>query len=191
MRRPRLIAAALGGLLAVVAAAPAAGDDFHFREYTFGSSSCTGIKDPVNLYFGGSLGTIGAATEALEDVAGLKVEPLATNQWFWDDGACQRQDEQRADAWAGARRRHARLNQGRWIDPQFTHITAAPVHQDVWTWCGDVAESFNAPRNLVAQRIQARAGWYAVYSWTGNTLAIRQCDGRYTAGDGYYVLARD
>lgn len=191
MRRGRFTAAVLAMVFAATQASPASGDDFHFREYTYATSRCTGPKDPINLYFGGSLGTLAAATTALETVVRLPIEPLATDQWFRDDGACQRQDRQRSDAWVAAWRTHARLNQGRWIDPQFTHITAAPIHADVWTWCGDVAESFNAPRNMAAQRIQARAGWFAVFSWTGNTMALRQCDGRYTASDGFYVLARD
>ena len=164
-------------------------DDFHFGEYTYGTS-CTGIKDPLNFYFGQGLGTLDAATDVIEDVVGWRSDPPAADQWFRDDGTCQKQDRQRAEFWVAPARHHTRLNQGRWIDPQFTHITASPMHHDTWTTCGDVADSFNSARNSAAQRIQSRPGWFAVFTWTGNNLAIRQCDGRYTAGDGYYVLAR-
>jgi hypothetical protein len=180
----------VAGLLALMPG-PVAADDFGFREYTYASSTCRTLKDPLNLYFGDGLGTLAAATKVLEDVVGLRVAPAASSQWFWDDGQCQRQDRQRADAAVAPRRTHSRLNQGGRIDPQFNRITAAPIHVDVWSWCGDVAESFDAARDLAAQRIQARPGWFAVYSWTGNTAAIRQCDGRFTASDGDYVLARD
>jgi hypothetical protein len=178
------------GLLALTPVSVAA-DDFGFREYTFGSSACRTIRDPLNLYFGAGLGTLAAASAALETVVGLDVAPAGADQWFWDVGLCQRQDRQRADAAAAPRRTHSRLNQGRRVDPQFDRVTAAPIHVDVWTWCGDVAESFDAARDRAAQRIQSTPGWFAVYSWTGNTAAVRQCDGRYTASDGHYVLARD
>ena len=68
------------------------------------------------------------------------------------------------------------------------------MHHDsvsvVPTICGDVADSFNSSRNLAALRIQA-AGWFAVYTFTAKSAGICQCDGRATASDGYYVLARN
>jgi hypothetical protein len=184
-------ATAFAAALILASAPAAAADDFHFREYTYGASSCTGIKDPMNFYFGRSLGTLDAATDAIANVVKWSATPAASDQWFWDDGACQKQDRQRAEFAFATEKHHTRLNQGRWIDPQFTHITASPMHHDAVTWCGDVADSFNSSRDVAAQRIQARAGWFAVYTWTGNNAAIRQCDGRFTASDGYYVLARN
>ena len=188
--KARLLATTFALWVWIVAPESVAADDFHFREYTYGASTCSGIKDPMNFYFGKALGTLDAATDVIVNTVSWRANPVASDQWFHDDGVCQKQDRQRAEFIVAAGRHHTRLNQGRWIDPQFTHITASPMHHDSITTCGDVADSFNSSRNLAAQRIQA-AGWFAVFSFTGNNLGIRQCDGRITASDGSYVLARN
>lgn len=187
----RLVSIVVACSLALAAASPAAADDFGFREYTYGASTCTGIKDPMNFYFGDGIGSLNAATGVIENTVTWRATPIASDQWFWDVDVCQKQDRQRAEFIAAVARHHTRLNQSRRIDPQFQQITASPMHHDSITTCGDVADSFNSSRNLAAQRIQAVAGWFAVYTFTGNNLGIRQCDGRVTASDGYYVLARD
>ncbi len=170
----------------------ASADDFGFREYTYGASTCTGIKDPMNFYFGLQLGFLDAATGVIENTVTWRMNPIASDQWFHDDGVCQKQDRQRAEFITGDRH-HTRLNQGRRLDPQFLHITASPMHHDTVVLvplCGDVSDSFDSSRNLAAQRIQA-AGWFAVFTQTGNSLGIVQCDGRVTRSDGRYVLARN
>lgn len=159
-----------------------------FREYTYAASNCVTKKDPMNFYYGAGLGTIPVAVQKTETVGQMSWNPIASNQWMFDDGACQIQDFQRASGITG-NKDHTRLNQGRWIDPQFTHITASPMHHDILALCGDVADSFNATRNVVAQRFQ-NAGYFAVFSFTGNVQGMIQCDGRVTASDGSYVLAR-
>lgn len=103
---------------------------------------------------------------------------------------CEKQATQLASATASNSKYHTRMKQGRRVDPQFTLITASPMHHDTLTWCGDVADSFNSARDFAAQKIQAVPGWFAVYSFTGNTARITQCDGRVTWSDGSYVLAR-
>lgn len=182
------VVGALG--LALLVPSQASADDFGFREYTYGASTCVGVKDPMNFYFGLQLGFLDAATGVIDNTVGWRMNPIASDQWFHDDGVCQKQDRQRAEFITGDRH-HTRLNQGRRLDPQFLHITASPMHHDsvVW-WCGDVADSFDSSRNLAAQRIQA-AGWFAVFTQTGNSAGIVQCDGRVTRSDGRYVLARN
>jgi hypothetical protein len=61
-------------------------------------------------------------------------------------------------------------------------ITASPIHHDEPRWCGDIATSFNAPRNWAAGRFQA-ARYPTGMIWVGNTRAIQQCDGTLVASD--------
>lgn len=169
-------------------------DDFGFREYTYRTSACNTLADPMNFYYGKALGTVFAALNAVESILGLNASFFQGDQWFFDTDAatqCQKQDYNRANSnWAP--REHTRLNQGARIDAQFTHITAGPIHHDVPAPCTppDKADSFNAPRDWAAGMMQS-AGYFAVYTWTGNNQALQQCDGSFVASDGYYVLARN
>ena len=151
----------------------------------------------MNFYFGAGLGAHAYAVNAVKNVVGWPFTPSpASDQWMHNDGVCEKQATQLASATASSSKYHTRMKQGRRVDPQFTLITASPMHHDVLASggnCGpinDVADSFNSARDYAAQKIQAVAGYFAVYSFTGNTARITQCDGRVTWSDGSYVLAR-
>ncbi len=135
-----------------------------------------------------SLGVYTTALSKTINFLGLDDSLLASDQWMWNDGFCDRQANNQAEN-PLAPRNHTRLKAARWIDPQFTHITASPMHHDVLSTCGDKADSFNSARDWAAQKYQW-AGYFAVYSFTGNNDPRWQCD-VWVASDGYYVLARD
>lgn len=190
---PAAVALALAGIPSLAPTAVHA-DDFGFREYTYKDNTCAAAADPVNFFYGKSLGTPSEALRVVESVLDMTVSIFQRDQYFYDVDAsvrCQKQDFNRANS-AWPPREHTRLNFSARIDPQFTYITAGPIHHDVYAQCAppDKTDSYNAPRDWAAQRIQS-AGYFAVYSFTGNTSGMVQCDGTVVASDGYYVLARN
>ena len=113
---------------------------------------------------------------------------LGGDQWFADGAACQKQDRQGASCVPGCPRDHTRLN---WSG-QNAGITATPMHHDsfdVMKAC-EYADSFNSGRNH-AKDIYQSHGYFVVYTWTGNTAAIKQCNGLWVASDGYYARIYD
>ena len=54
------------------------------------------------------------------------------------------------------------------------------------TLCGDVSDTFNGARNFAKNKYTA-AGYVLIQTNIGNSLAIRQCDGRMTASDGFIL----
>lgn len=125
------------------------------------------------------------AEAAVRTVLGLTWDVIASDQWFryrWRDGVtyCRTQVYNRASSFV-APREHTRLRDNRPVD---VYVTASPIHHDDWSGCGDVATSFNGPRDWAAGRFQ-NARYPTGMIWVGNTLAIRQCDGRFVASDGW------
>lgn len=130
------------------------------------------------------------AEAMVRTILGLTWDLVASNQWFkykWRDGVvhCKTQVYNRASMPIGPRE-HARLRDNRPVD---VYVTASPIHKDDISLCGDVAASFNNPRNWAAGRF-ADAGLRTDWIFTGNNLAIQQCDGRFVASDGWYLRVR-
>jgi hypothetical protein len=109
---------------------------------------------------------------------------FGTTQWFADTGFCDGMDRQRSTGILPPKW-HTRLD---WAG-SFANITASPMHHDDPAPCGDVADSFNSARNH-AKDIYQGAGYFVPYTYTANTSASKQCDGRWTASDGYYARVR-
>lgn len=187
----RLTLATVAASLVWLAIAPIVRADFGFDAYTYGSSVCSpyGIKDPLNFYYGKTLGWLPTAVQKTEEILSWRSTAFSSDQWFRDSGMCQVQGAQRNDGTTD--RNHTRLNQGDQRDPQWTFITSSPMHYERTNiLCGHVSVSFNSPRDYAAQKYQ-QSGYFAVYSWAGNTALLTQCDGSQVRSDGYYVLARD
>lgn len=180
---------ALSAVALPVAVQPGSAFD-GFDNYTYGTSNCTGPKDPVNLYFEGAVGPV---LQALAVTEGQPLEwpfsPIASNQWLWDAGAgapgeiCHVQDHQRSPYLTG-NKHHVRLRDGSWVQ-YVGWVTAAPMHHDSLVLCGDVADSFNSARDYAKNAFVAAGGFVATRTWVGNTMRMRQCDGRDTWSDGY------
>lgn len=151
--------------------------DHGFSEYTYGTNICTIVKDPTNFYYHFNLST---SLQMTEGTLNWRTN-FGSDQWFSDGAQCEKQDRQRATGILPPKY-HTRLN---WSGSDASW-TASPMHHDDPSWCGDVANSFNSARDYAAGVYQSH-GWFATYTYTGNTMAIQQCDGRWTASDGYYV----
>lgn len=173
----------LGVALTAASTPSALAVDFGFSEYTYGTNNCTVVKDPMNVYYKFDLG---ATLWRTENILGW-TNTLGTDQWFSDLSFCQKQNHQRASGFPATGRNHTRLN---WSSNEV--YTASPMHHDSFVWCGgpnEKADSFNSARDF-AKNVYQGAGYFATYTYTGNTLSIQQCDGSYTASDGYYLLIR-
>lgn len=133
-----------------------------------------------------------ASTEAVQSSIWLTQNVLhwdadvGSDRWFADTGSCDMQDRMRASL--GWPRNHTRLD---WSG-QNAAITASPMHRDVFVGppCFDVASSFNSARNDAKSIYQSR-GYFVPYTYTGNSSSIKQCDGRWVSGDGYYARVYD
>jgi hypothetical protein len=175
--------------------APAQADWDGFRNYTYGSSSCSSgdYKDPLNYFFNTRNHDLG-----LESVAKgyIRYWPVywdmpptpADDQYMWStNSGCHRQDDQLAEAMVGPKY-HARLRQGPWVSDYWGYATAVGMHHDSIGWCGwffhDVSDSFNSARDYAKTQF-SNAGFSQQRYWVGNTQAMQQCDGRMTASDGY------
>ena len=156
-------------------------------------------KDPLNLFFTGGCGGLSAAFDELTQV-GFKPAKTGASQWFALDlpfGAPEQHvnDESVDDSGRLLRweRTHARLYHSGTPDPSWGPVTAAPIHHDLpkpskWLWlCGEVATSFNGPRDAVARRIAA-LGHESTRIRTRERRSVRQCDGSRVAPDGWIVL---
>jgi hypothetical protein len=151
--------------------------DHGFSEYTYGTNICTIVKDPINFYYHFNLAV---SLQMTEGTLNWRTN-FGSDQWFSDGAQCEKQDRQRATGILPPKY-HTRLN---WSGTDASW-TASPMHHDDPSLCGDVANSFNSARDYAAGVYQSH-GWFATYTYTGNTMAIKQCDGRWTASDGYYV----
>lgn len=185
-RRGRLrcaYAVAALACFALAAPMPVSADDYGFREYTYGASSCSGRKDPLNFYYLREVGKIGNAVNATRYRLGWSYDSITSDQWFYTStiSLCSKQDYNRAEN-PFSPRNHTRLK-GNYTS---YYVTASPMHHDVLTSCGDVASTFDGTRDFAADQYTYSAGYLTIRHYTGNTAAIRQCDGRYTASDGYY-----
>jgi hypothetical protein len=162
-----------------------------FRNYTYGSSSCSSgdIKDPLNYFFNTTIGRLGeepVARVAIMGVVGWMSTPYATNQYMWStNSGCHIQNHQQAETGVAWGKYHTRLRQGPWITG-WGYATASPMHHDSLTWCGDVADSFNSARDYAKTKF-SNAGYIQQAYYLGNTQSMQQCDGRYTASDGYAI----
>jgi hypothetical protein len=157
--------------------------------YSYGKSTCSGIKDPFNFVFEGR--TVGQVSQALPIVKGAPLNwsstIIASDQWMWNSGEspgeqCNRNDYNRMSG-ATSPRNHTRLYAGTFV-ANVGWTTAAPMHHDDLSPCGDVADSFNSARNAAVTKYRD-AGYVLIRTNIGNTLGIKQCDGRFTASDGY------
>lgn len=123
-------------------------------------------------------------------VLGLDWDLPATDQSFrytWRDGYpfCKRQVYNRASQ-PFSPREHTRLRDDYPVD---RYVTASPIHKDDPSGqCGDVAVSFDNPRNWAAGTL-ADAGYRIDWTWAGNTQAIPPY-GRFVASDGWYLRVR-
>lgn len=162
-----------------------------FQPYTWGNSGCSGsFKDPINYFFNTKNEGLGEEPVAKGYIAGWPVywpvsgPFLATDQYMWSSNSgCHIQDHQMAQSYAGPKY-HTRLRQGPWVSDYWGYSTAAPMHHDSLTTCGDSADSFNSARDYAYAKFRD-AGFSQQQYWVGNTQAMTQCDGRVTAGDGY------
>lgn len=181
-RSSALVASIVAAVAVMLATSGAAWARYGFDDYTY-ERPCSGIKDPVNIFFYNF--DWNQAETAVRTVLGLTWDVAATDQWFryrWLDGTiyCRTQVFNRA-SWFVSPREHTRLRDNRPVD---VYVTASPIHHDDWALCGDVATSFNGPRDWAAGRFGA-ARYPIGMTWIGNTRAIRQCDGRFVASDGW------
>jgi len=166
-------------------ATPAPGTRYGFAAYTFGDSSCTGSrKDPLNLFYSGpELGTVAGALAGTRNVLGFIEESfLETTQWFQYGNCTAMADGQASGALPP--KYHARLS------VSVGGIVASPQHHDVVGFCPlpqDVSDTFNGARDHAEQLWDAEPGVTIAWHYWGNTDAMRQCDGRYTASDGWDV----
>lgn len=185
LRRRRLHLALVTVSVAALLLTPVAvrATDYGFSEYTYGTSNCTQVKDPLNLFYQYNLSTSVTLTQ---DVLNWDAD-VGSDQWFADSGFCDMQDRKRASS-VGWPRNHTRLD---WSG-QNPSITASPMHHDIFVGppCLDVADSFNSARNAARSRYQSR-GYFVPYTYTGNSSSIKQCDGRWVSGDGYYARVYD
>ncbi len=181
-----------GLMLGISVASVAEAIDFSFQEYTYSSSSCATIKDPMNLYYTGNpMGYVNAfhgSLWATQTILGYTNSGIAGDQWMFNSDPaviphCQVQIYNRAQ-YIIAPRYHTRLFQG--YDAFVGAVVASPQHHDVLSICGDVADTFNGARDFAVNKYDTWGGFVLAKVFTGNNLAIQQCDGRMTASDGNY-----
>ncbi len=83
-------------------------------------------------------------------------------------------------------RYHSRVKHGPdYQCPYICHNTATPIHHD--TYGGgtcDIADTFNGARDYAKSKLAAN-GDSLIHSYLGNTAMLLQCNGVYTASDGY------
>lgn len=185
-----LVAVAISVTCLLGSWAPARAAFDNWRVYTYASSSCSGTKDPLNFFYEGNVGHIASAL-ALTQGSPLNWSATypATDQWFYNTG--ESPGDQCTVNWYNrmssslSPRYHTRMDQGTSV-PGIGLTTASPMHHDVYSWCGDVANSFNSARDHAHDLfVAANYGNYLIRSYIGNTQAMQQCDGSYTASDGY------
>ncbi len=155
-------------------------------------------KDPLNLFLTGSLGSLESAFQAISSV-GFCHAQTGADQWFRVESAgsveLHRNDEGMDDACGLIRwqRRHTRLYQSAIPDTQWGLVTAAPIHHDLpkptkWIFgCGEIATSFNGPRDEIAQVLETH-GHDVTRLRTRERRSVRQCDGSPVAPDGWIVF---
>ena len=159
----------------------------------------TGVrKDPINVVFHGALGTLGACWQALRDV-GFEPARTGADQWFAvrTSGSfdLHRNDESLDDVGTLVRweRTHTRLYHPGEPDPGLGPVTGAPIHHDRPTplhWalgCGEVATSFNGPREHLADLLSGQGRTVARIR-TRDRRSVRQCDGSRVIPDGQVIL---
>lgn len=176
MGRPLSVAIAVSTLW--LFSIPVNANEYGYHEYTYGMSNCSVIKDPLNLFYQFNLATSDTMTQTI-----LNWDwDVGSTQYFNDTGSCEPHDRQRKST-VGPPNWHARME---WSSSN-AGMTASPMHHDILSFCGDVADSFNSARNKAKDKYQA-AGYFVPYTYTANNLAITQCDGLYhTASDGYFA----
>jgi hypothetical protein len=191
-----VIGIALAGSLTLAGTGPTRADFNNWLIWTYSGSGCGNLKDPLNFFYQSEMGSIDAATSITYYQLGWTWDFIASDQKFynlgWPSGnRCRNNDYNRASGVISPRN-HTRLKQG--PDYQCPYIcknTASPMHHEIPTIpCGDVADTFNGPRDYAKNTLDPN--YFLQRSYLGNTLAIKQCNGTYTAGDGYawVVLAR-
>jgi len=187
-RRSAAIAAAVVVTFAMTSGSAFAGID-NWKLYSYGSSSCGVVKDPLNFLYEMRLGLVNDALAVTQgSPLNWSADAPASDQWMYnsDPGyGCERNYYNRASG-STSPRYHTRLYQGSWVNSTIQYSTASPMHHDVYALCmpPDKADSFNAGRDYAKSKFES-AGYVLVHTYLGNTAAIQQCDGTYVASDGY------
>lgn len=139
-----------------------------------------------------------SAIAAMESI-GFASAKTGADQWFAiGTGLARdvhRNDESVDDAggWVRWERTHSRLYHPGRPDRKWGPTTAAPIHHDLpkpshWlSNCGEVATSFNGPRDDVAAALVDH-GRTVTRMRTRERRSVQQCDGSRVAPDGQIVL---
>ncbi len=182
--RLRVCICAIVALGFCLASAPQARADFYWGDYI-------SAGDPINLIFDVN----GSWTNSYDYV-------LAYLGWYDRGGSTQQFPDHSASPWenqngqAGSdcdfcNRYHLRYNQGNdWGGASWGTWTMAPAHYDQVEWScsppNHKSSTYDGARNVVHNAF-VNNGYTVGWVYRGNNRGIRQCDGSYTAGDGYYV----
>jgi hypothetical protein len=146
--------------------------------------------DPINLVFAGNLADVETVRDIILNQLGCHTDKLVSAQFFYEPLTpviSHRQDFNQSDAlFSGLTGRiHTRAYQVFTADPMVGgRFVASPIHIDKWSWCGDVADSFDLARDWAVERLRSlghEAAWLAPPSTPD---IVKQCDGRDTPWDG-------
>lgn len=166
--------------------------EFKFYPWTLASPHDHRQRDPLNLFFLGQLATLHEAIGIVADVLGAGPTTLGNDQWFEQVGRSysfvHRHDSSLGTArqiWPVGARIHLRLYAG---DAGGVHpILAASIHRDALSGCGDVATSFDGPREWAAERFVS-AGYELRRVRDKERASVGQCDGSRVPTDGWSVV---
>lgn len=165
-----------------------------FFPWTVDQSRGSQRHDPLNLYFAGSLAELHVASDAARTCLAVSPTRLANGQWFLEflSGvtSSHRHDMSlggERDLFARAARVHVRLYAG---SSTGGPITAGAIHRDALSFCGDAAVSFDTAREWAGERFRAH-GLKVARVRDKERGSVRQCDGSWTATDGFALVVRD
>jgi hypothetical protein len=181
-REFRLFIAASVLLFSSLVSTSAVRADFYWGDYI-------SAGDPINLIFDIN----GTWTNTYDRV-------LAYLGWYDRGGTTQQFPDHSSSPWenqngqAGSdcdlcERYHLRYNQGNDSAAGWGTWTMAPAHYEQYTWCGapyHKSSTYDGARNVVHNAF-VNNGYTIGWVNRANNQAVRQCDGSYTAGDGWYV----
>jgi hypothetical protein len=142
------------------------------------------MADPINLIFVG--GSPARAARAMRRVTGWATLS-GSSMAFLDQGHLHKPAYQLGRYLADGSRYHLRIESTRGDSGQAYVLAAA--HHDAISRCGHVGRDFDLARDIVAKDFRA-ADYSVTYVRLDNTRPSLQCDGSYSAGDGYAALIR-
>ncbi|MEA2360077.1 MAG: hypothetical protein QOI62_3337 [Solirubrobacteraceae bacterium] len=174
------------------------------KPYTFTGCDKTKPTDPINVIWYQALATPANVADQLWYMGWKHNDydsPLANlfgaidYQYVKEVGGCFRDDRQAATGTPISTRYHVRLFST--VNARGTGYVGGDAHHDkviIGQGCkkalghaGHIADSFNVPRERIAQFWPDPT---TKYRFWGNTRRMRQCNASYTASDGYVAYLR-